>query len=79
MAFIGILMVNIVFFIIVICVIGGTLFTGIGSIIAGTVLRKNERYNKLGTGIRIFGYIVTIPLVTLSGIIVWWLLYANVI
>lgn len=69
MAFLGIFLVNVVFFIIIVSVFAGLLVFGIGAIIVGTVLGKKGENPKLAVTVRIIGYCVTIPLLVLIAVI----------
>ena len=65
MAFAGLFGILIIAAIILLSVI----FTGVALIIAGTVLiRKTER-KKLGTTLRILGYILALPTVVIAAIV----------
>ncbi len=68
MAFIGVLLVLIG----IAAVFGGIFFLGVVPIIVGTILIKKTKYHKIGVTLRIFGYIVIIPLTALAVFTVWW-------
>ena len=55
MAFIGLFVVNI-------ALIALILFLGIMPIVIGTILIHKTKYKKVGIALRIFGYVVLVPL-----------------
>lgn len=56
-----------VFFLLLGCTVAAAVLSA-APIIIGTVLIRKTKYRVLGTAIRIFGYILTIPLVVIGAI-----------
>lgn len=67
MAFMGVLLVIIGIGV----VFGAFFFLGIVPIIIGTILIRKKKHPKAGVALRIFGYIIIIPLLTIAGLTIW--------
>ena len=70
MAFMGVLLVIIV----IVSALGVVFFLGMLPIIVGTILIKKTTHKRMGVVLRIFGYIVILPILTFSIIMIWWFL-----